>query len=210
MNSYSQSRPAQNTPPQPIDGWNTVIASATQGDIEPLHRFFYSSLVVFYARRGYGQDAADLAMNAVMATARSIRRGEIKDAAKLPGYVRIVASRALAATIEGSIKARNRECAVTPNIACLGQTPEQLAIEKEQTKIIRKVLGAISSQEREILTRFYIHGQTKEEICEEMQLTDDQFRNTKSRAKIRVTSMVKSFISRNSSTAARPQSRRAA
>jgi RNA polymerase sigma-70 factor (ECF subfamily) len=193
----------------PAEGWAGVIASAAQGHIDQLHRFFYSGLLGFYSRRGYVQDAPDLAMNAVLATARSIGRGEIKDPNRLPGYVRTVAMRCLAATIEGTVKARTRECEMTPQIADRGQTPEEMVIEKQQATIMNKVLGAIPGQEREVLTRFYLHGQTKEQICEQMQLTDDQFRNIKSRAKLRVTSMVQSVLSRNSG-AERCQSKRAA
>jgi len=187
-----------------------VIDSAQHGSIDQLHKCFYSGLLLFYSRRGYAQDAADLAMNAVIAAARSISRGEIKDPNKLPGYVRSVAVRCLAATIEGSVRARQRECEVTPNLAASAQTPEELAIQRQRAKIVTKVLGAIPRQEREILTRFYIDGQTKEEICEQLQLSDDQFRNIKSRAKLRVTSMVQSVITRSDGRSAGNRNKRAA
>jgi DNA-directed RNA polymerase specialized sigma subunit len=48
-----------------------------------------------------------------------------------------------------------------------------------------KVLRGISRRDREILTRFYLYEQTQEQICDEMNLTETQFRLLKSRAKAR-------------------------
>ena len=48
-----------------------------------------------------------------------------------------------------------------------------------------QVLEEISVRDKEILTRFYLRGQTQGKICREMQLTETQFRLLKSRAKAR-------------------------
>jgi RNA polymerase sigma-70 factor (ECF subfamily) len=210
MGTYSHSNLIQNTVESTRD-WTAVVACASAGGIEQLHQVFYASLLSFYSRRGYAQDASDLAMNTLMGTARSIRRGEIKDPNRLPAYVRSVAIRCLATAIEASMRSRSRECEVTPNLASTAHTPEELAIQDEQTKLVSSVMRSIPCREREVLTRFYVDGQSKEEICEQLQLTDDQFRNMKSRAKIRVTSMVRSATARSSAAAvSRRPNRRAA
>ncbi len=56
---------------------------------------------------------------------------------------------------------------------------------EERVHLMQKVLRGISSRDREILTRFYLYEQTQEQICEEMSLTQTQFRLLKSRAKAR-------------------------
>jgi DNA-directed RNA polymerase specialized sigma24 family protein len=48
-----------------------------------------------------------------------------------------------------------------------------------------QVLEEISTRDKEILTRFYLRGQSQEKICQEMRLTETQFRLLKSRAKAR-------------------------
>lgn len=50
---------------------------------------------------------------------------------------------------------------------------------------MKEVLEGISARDREILTRFYLHEQTQQQICDEMNLTETQFRLLKSRAKAR-------------------------
>jgi RNA polymerase sigma-70 factor (ECF subfamily) len=47
------------------------------------------------------------------------------------------------------------------------------------------VLDGLSVRDREILSRFYLDEQTQEEICDEMDLSETQFRLLKSRAKAR-------------------------
>ena len=56
---------------------------------------------------------------------------------------------------------------------------------KERAELMARVLGSISRRDREILTRFYLREQSQEQICEEMELTETQFRLLKSRAKAR-------------------------
>jgi DNA-directed RNA polymerase specialized sigma24 family protein len=50
---------------------------------------------------------------------------------------------------------------------------------------MKSVLRELSDKDREILTRFYLHEQTQEEICDDMGLSETQFRLLKSRAKAR-------------------------
>jgi RNA polymerase sigma-70 factor (ECF subfamily) len=50
---------------------------------------------------------------------------------------------------------------------------------------MRDILAKLSERDREILTRFYLHEESQEQICGEMNLTETQFRLLKSRAKAR-------------------------
>ena len=54
---------------------------------------------------------------------------------------------------------------------------------QERMRLIIRVLSDIPDRDREILTRFYLREQSQEQICEEMSLTETQFRLIKSRAK---------------------------
>jgi len=48
---------------------------------------------------------------------------------------------------------------------------------------IRRELAEMRTRDRELLVRFYLENQTREQICEEMGLTETQYRLFKSRAK---------------------------
>jgi DNA-directed RNA polymerase specialized sigma24 family protein len=63
--------------------------------------------------------------------------------------------------------------------------PEREAIDRENLALAMRVLKSIPKRDREVLTRFYLKEESAEEICENMGLTDTQFRLIKSRAKAR-------------------------
>ena len=63
--------------------------------------------------------------------------------------------------------------------------PEQIAIARQRAELMRLVLESLSRRDREILERFYLQEQSQEQICEEMSLSETQFRLLKSRAKAR-------------------------
>jgi RNA polymerase sigma factor (sigma-70 family) len=63
--------------------------------------------------------------------------------------------------------------------------PEQTAAFRQKVEFMMTVLSSLSDRDREILTRFYLDEQTQEQICQEMNLSETQFRLLKSRAKAR-------------------------
>ncbi len=62
---------------------------------------------------------------------------------------------------------------------------------------MQNALGRLAGREREILMRFYLEERTKEQICEEMDLTLTQFRLLKWRAKARISQVVASGLTRD-------------
>lgn len=56
---------------------------------------------------------------------------------------------------------------------------------RQKVELMKTVLRELPARDREILTRFYLDRQTQEQICQDLNLTDMQFRLLKSRAKAR-------------------------
>ncbi|MBC7924468.1 MAG: sigma-70 family RNA polymerase sigma factor, partial [Bryobacteraceae bacterium] len=73
-------------------------------------------------------------------------------------------------------------------------TPEEKAIGQQKEDLMVKVLRSLSDRDREILTRFYLHEQSQEQICMDMKLSETQFRLLKSRAKARFGELGKKSI----------------
>lgn len=65
------------------------------------------------------------------------------------------------------------------------RNPEQAAAFRQKVDLMTEVLNQLSERDREILTRFYLQEQSQEQICEDMNLSETQFRLLKSRAKAR-------------------------
>jgi RNA polymerase sigma factor (sigma-70 family) len=96
-----------------------------------------------------------------------------------------VVRRQVAAYIESAVHTRREQTDLETGVAVVDrkQNPEQEAIIKEKAELMQSALQALSQRDRDILVRFYLREQTQEQICEEMRLTETQFRLLKSRAK---------------------------
>ena len=140
-------------------------------------------------------DAEDRLHDTFLALLRAIQAGELRDARCLPAFVRIIVRRQVAAVIQSRVTDRRRMVAddgPTPLQVADAETPdpEKQLYRAEQVAMMRRTLGELTPQDREILERFYLHEQRPEQICEEMNLTACQFRNLKSRAKARFSELV--------------------
>lgn len=62
------------------------------------------------------------------------------------------------------------------------QNPEILAGQREKSDFVQAVLAAMRKNQAEVLRRFYLAGQTKEQIQKEMGMTPTSFRLLKSRS----------------------------
>jgi DNA-directed RNA polymerase specialized sigma24 family protein len=67
-------------------------------------------------------------------------------------------------------------------------TPQQkptkaAAVRRGHQDIASQILAAMSAREREVLMRFYLHGQAAERIQAELGVTETEFRRIKSEAK---------------------------
>lgn len=145
--------------------------------------------ILFLGSRLGPQEAEDKVHDALLIVVQAIRRGELRDPACLPGYVRTVVRHLMADHIGRSLDFRRRQvelgCAVS--LGDPASNPEQAALAHQRVEIMQEVLLRLSPRDREILTRFYLLEQSKEQICTEMGLTETQFRLLKSRAKARCT-----------------------
>lgn len=117
----------------------------------------------------------------------AIRDGKLREPGALPGFIHGVARISSCATI--GLRARERR--LMPSVRQIDSlrvaaTPEDHFEHLERVAFVRGLLASASARDREILTRFYLYEQTRQQICDEMDLTETQFRLAKSRAKARV------------------------
>jgi RNA polymerase sigma factor (sigma-70 family) len=103
------------------------------------------------------------------------------------GFVRTVVRRQVAAYIDHVVHTRREEMDIelSGRIADRRSNPEQSLAFRQKVELMKSVLRELSERDREILTRFYLNEQTQEQICEDMDLSETQFRLLKSRAKAR-------------------------
>jgi RNA polymerase sigma-70 factor (ECF subfamily) len=110
---------------------------------------------------------------------QAIQGGNLREPARLMGFVRTVTRRQAVAHIRGNIAHRRRFRLGAEIAPSRDPSPEERFARREH---LESVLKRLRSRDREILVRFYFNEQPPGQICLEMGLTPTQFRLYKSRA----------------------------
>jgi len=189
----------------PISGpsWTDLVEKIKRDDqsaMEELYRVF-SKGVRFYLCRQLGpQDLEDKVHDTFLIVVQAVRRGELREPERLMGFVRTVVRRQVAAHIDQAVHNRRQQVGLESGIKVvdLNRDPEETAIRRQYDQIAKRVLNSISKRDREILTRFYLLEQSQQQICDQMGLTETQFRLLKSRAKARFGELGKRRLARRS------------
>lgn len=136
---------------------------------------------------GREDNVQDRVHEVYLITVRAIREGKVRDPEHLTGFVRTVAVRQVCDEIRRAGVDRRRTAGVDSEVTLASQdgTPEQQAIQSERQERMVRTLQSLRPEQREILIRFYINGESPDHICRVMTLTPTQFRLMKSRAKQR-------------------------
>jgi RNA polymerase sigma-70 factor, ECF subfamily len=176
--------------PEPGAQWRDLVTRIQGGDESAMEELYglFSRGIRFYLCRQLGpQELDDKVHDTFLIVVQAIRKGDLREPERLMGFVRTVVRRQVAAFIDGAVQNRRDQMDFESSkiVADAGRDPEESAILDQKVEIMREVLRTISDRDREILTRFYIHEQSQEQICEAMQLSETQFRLLKSRAKAR-------------------------
>lgn len=138
-------------------------------------------------------DIEDRVHNVYLVVASAIRSGSLREPEALMGFAAAVLKRQVASGISAAARSRLHvaDMAEGPWVVDHHPDPEQQAIEAEKAHLMMLLLREISPRDREVLTRFYMHDQAPARICQDMGLTETQFRLLKSRAKGRFRELVR-------------------
>lgn len=168
--------------------WSVLVEQVKAGEdagMEQLYKLFSRGIRFYLCRQLGPQELEDKVHDTFLIVVNAIKRGDLREPERLMGFVRTVVRRQVAAYIEQAVHTRRDQADLDTGITVADrkQNPEQEAIVKQKAELMQSSLAALSERDREILVRFYLQEQPQEQICEEMSLTETQFRLLKSRAK---------------------------
>jgi RNA polymerase sigma-70 factor, ECF subfamily len=176
--------------------WSDLVARIRSGQtdgMEELYRLF-SRGIRFYVVRQLGPDEVDDRVHdTLLAVVEAIRRDELREPERLMGFVRAIVGKQIADHSNRAAERRTAE-SVVPN-ELRRDNPEEAVAFHRRTALIDQVLATLSPRDHEILTRFYVQEESRDQICKEMGLTETQFRLLKSRAKARFGALAKKYFS---------------
>src|SRR6185312_3644185 len=171
--------------------WTITVERIQAGDpaaMAELYSVFTRGIRYLLLRSLGMEDIDDRVHDCFVIVTEAIRSGELREPARLMGYIRTVVRRHIAASIGNAVLRRRNvvefEDAVL-DVSDWKNNPEQDLLARQRAEIARRVFNGVSCREREILRRFYLLEQSQERICSEMGLSYNQFRLLKSRAKAR-------------------------
>jgi RNA polymerase sigma factor (sigma-70 family) len=175
-------------PGYPQVEWSVLVAQVKGGEdagMEQLYKLFSRGIRYYLCRQLGPQELEDKVHDTFLIVVNAIRRGDLREPERLMGFVRTVVRRQVAAYIEQAVHNRREQADLETGVTVADrkQNPEQEAMIRQKSELMKSALNALSQRDRDILVRFYLHEQPQDQICKEMALTETQFRLLKSRAK---------------------------
>lgn len=196
LDHSSSKESADGSQPAARPDWPLLVGKIRGEDpagMEELYRLFSRGIRFYLCRQLGPQELDDRVHDTFLIVVQAIRRGELREPERLMGFVRTIVRRQVAAQIDNAVHARKEQAELQcgSRISDRRKNPEETAIDQQRVEIMTRVLRSMLRRDREILTRFYLLGESQERICSDMNLTETQFRLLKSRAKARFGEMGK-------------------
>jgi RNA polymerase sigma-70 factor (ECF subfamily) len=168
--------------------WALLVDQIKAGDdtgMEHLYKLFSRGIRYYLCRQLGPQELEDKVHDTFLIVVNAIKRGDLREPERLMGFVRTVVRRQVAAYIENAVHLRREQADLESSVTVADrkQNPEQEAIFRQKSALMKSALESLSKRDRDILIRFYLMEQSQDQICKEMALTETQFRLLKSRAK---------------------------
>jgi len=189
-------------PPKSSDvDWKAVVERIRQGDPagqEMLYRNLAAGARLFLRRRLGTQDVDDRVHDLFVTVVEAIRRGELRQPERLMGFVRTILNRQLSLAISRVASARETSADLhsAAHLTASDPTPEDRTRIRQTVTVMKRALEEMNARDLEILVRFYLREQLPEQIRIEMRLTPTQFHLLKSRAKAKLSTLVRRKLAR--------------
>ena len=178
------------TPALAPPSWSPLvrrIQDAETAALQELYELFSKGIRFYLWRHLRPQDLDDRVHDVFLVVTQSIQNGELREPERLMGFVHTIVRRQVASHIDAAAHSRRSRFShdVLATLHDRRMGPEEAAIQHEQGELAMRILRSIPGRDREVLVRFYLREQKAGQICQELELTETQFRLIKSRAKAR-------------------------
>ncbi len=175
-----------------------LVAGVRAGDpaaVTALYHRFQPGVRFLIARALRPDDVEDQVHNVLLAVIEAIKGGVLREPGRLAAYIRGVARNVIRVEITHAVRDRARFAQAEAVELIDGRlSPEEQASLNERVELAKSVLLRFPPLDREIVTRFYLRGESKEQICGELGLTSTQFRLRKSATKCQITEAISSVL----------------
>jgi len=151
-----------------------------------LYNLLSRGMRLLISRKLRPEDVDDVYHTAFMGVLAAIRADKVNNPEALIGFARIVVKRQITAKISVYVDERSHRISNSASDVPVYETPESQYIHDERRTHARRCMEQLKASDRQILYRFYVLEQSKEQICHDLKLSETSFRLAKSRAKTKV------------------------
>jgi RNA polymerase sigma-70 factor (ECF subfamily) len=196
-------------PPDPMtDLVRRIVSGDPAAEAELVERF--NRAVSFLLRRLARDEAVaeDLYQETFRLVIEKVRGGELRQAERLPGFVSSMARNLFLGSVRRGGRRQKWQGDSEMTETAPDPAPGQLAklLAQERAAIVRRVLAELKNdRDREILSRYYIADQDKEDICRDLDLSDLHFNRVLFRARQRYKELFEKWQGAPAAQATRPQ-----
>jgi RNA polymerase sigma-70 factor, ECF subfamily len=167
-----------------------IRSGDAQAEAEMVERFGRGVRFLLLQRTDAAR-ADDLFQETFRLALEKVRAGELREPEKLPGFIRQIAKNLFIADYRKASKRSTEDLDEVHPPA--DPAPSQLdqVLQNEDAQLVRKLLGELEpARDREVLFRFYLAGESKEQICARLELSSVQFNLVIHRARQRFRTLV--------------------
>lgn len=127
----------------------------------------------------------DLSQETFRIMLESIRAGKVREPDKLAGFIHRLANNLAIGYFRRTARENHADIEAIANRPDPAPSPLEEVLQKEKDTAALRVLDELKSRDREVLSRFYLAEEDKEQICADLKLTNNQFNLILWRAKQR-------------------------
>jgi RNA polymerase sigma-70 factor (ECF subfamily) len=180
--------PQGGSDPTIVDLVHRIVSGEPAAEAELVDRF--SRALSFLSRRLTRDDTAaeDLSQETFRLVIEKVRKGELREPERLPGFVSSMARNLFLGSVRRGGRRQKWQGDSEATETAPDPAPGQLArlLAQERAAAVRGVLAELKNdRDREILSRYYIAGEDKEDICRDLELSDLHFNRVLFRARQR-------------------------
>jgi len=140
----------------------------------------------------FPHDVDDVIQESLLAAIERLRNEGLDEPARLGGFIYGIARNLrLAKLREHTRHDGDAHPDIVVRIADGGSGPEEVVAGRETTRVVRRLLAELGStrgreRDREVLVRLYVHQQSREQVCEALDINPEHLRRVLHRAKQRL------------------------
>jgi RNA polymerase sigma-70 factor, ECF subfamily len=163
-----------------------ILAGEKAAEEELVQQYSRGVSVILNRATGDRSLSEDLSQETFRLTLEKIRAGEVREPEKLSGFICSLARNLANAHYRQSH--RSEQFSDPEAVDLIAETgPSQLdrVLQEEKSKRVRQLLSELSGRDRQILLRFYIEEEDKDQICGDLNLSSLHFNRVLHRARER-------------------------